>query len=318
MTDETTKAILQELLSERKKDRRASYFKIILIAVLGLTYLWGMAKTFGVLGMPEQPKDYAALVKITGPIAADKPASYADLSGSLQKAFQDQNAKGVVLLINSPGGTPVQSSLIFDLVMELKKKHNKKVIAVGEDMMTSGAYFIAASADKIYANPSTVTGSIGVISAGFGFSEALAKLGVQRRVATAGDSKNLLDAFSPEDIEGKAKQTELLEAIHKHFIASVQAGRGDRLARGAGHNLFDGTVWTGVRAQELGLVDEIGSITNAAQREFGVETFVSYMKAKPLMEELIGNLGLTAGKAMGATLSSAVTGDNHSPMLVPR
>lgn len=296
-----TKELLDELFRERKKDRRASLIKTSIIAVGAALYL---GATFAVVGLqlkedvPTEP--FAAVVPITGTIGPGNAASYTQLAPVLEKAFSHPLSKGVVLSINSPGGTPVQSSLIHDLILELKAKHKKPVIAVGEDTMASGAYFIAVAADKVVANRSTVTGSIGVISSSFGFNELLGKVGVERRVATAGESKSMLDPFLPASDADKLKQQELLEGIHQHFKDVVITGRGNRLKQDT-PGLFEGTVWTGEKAVELGLVDELGSVHSSAAKHLGVEKTVTMQRKKPLLDSVMDSVGVK----MSAMLAEA-------------
>lgn len=285
--------LVDELLRERRRDRRASVVKSAFFLLAALAYVWWMTVFFGIGGQSPLSKEFAAVVKINGMIGPGKEASYEALAPVLKQAFEHPHSVGVVLRINSPGGTPVQASLIHDLILDLKAKHNKKVLAVGEDMMTSGAYLIAAAADTLIVNKSTVSGSIGVISAGFGFSELLDKLGVERRVNTAGKSKNLLDPFSPVSADGLAKQKELLEGIHTHFKDIVLAQRGDKLKLDT-PELFEGSVWLGERAVQIGLVDELGSLDNAVLTHLGVTETRTLSRRKPIMESLIENAGVKA------------------------
>lgn len=296
-----TKDLLDELFKERKKDRRASLIKTSIIATGAALYL---GATFAVVGLqlkddaPTEP--FAAVVPITGTIGPGNAASYTQLAPILEKAFSHPLSKGVVLSINSPGGTPVQSSLIHDLILELKAKHNKPVIAVGEDTMASGAYFIAVAADKVIANRSTVTGSIGVISSSFGFNQLLDKVGVERRVATAGESKSMLDPFLPASDTDKVKQKELLEDIHQHFKDVVIAGRGERLKQDA-QGLFEGSVWTGEKAMAIGLVDELGSVQSSVSKHIGVEKTVTMQRKKPFLDSMLDSVGVK----MSAMLAEA-------------
>lgn len=296
MSDDITRLVMDQLQTERKRDRRATYFKFSVIGLLGLAYvgaaLVGMSRADDT---PSQP--YAALVRVSGEIMPGKEASAQAVNPLLERAFADKNAKGVVLLINSPGGTPVQSALIHDRIQELKKKHDKKVVAVGEDMMTSGAYMIAVAADEIVANRSTITGSIGVVSRGFGFTGLMDKLGVERRVMTAGEAKNLLDPFGPQTDQDKAKQAQLLEAIHNHFKDTVKAGRGDRLKDDT-PGLFSGTVWTGDTAVNAGLVDKLGDAKSAAKDMFGADKLYEYATPKSLVENLMGGLGVKVAQEL--------------------
>lgn len=299
-------ALVAELLRERKKDRKASILKVAFFAVATLCYVLWMTYAMGGFSNFGPSKPFAAVVKITGAIGPDKEASYAAMAPLLKQAFEHPLSKGVVLNINSPGGTPVQSALIHDLVLELKEKHKKPVIAVGEDMMTSGAYLIAVSADTLVVNRSTVTGSIGVISAGFGFPDLLAKLGVERRVATAGKSKNLLDPFSPAKEEDAQTQQQLLTSIHEHFKDVVNAGRQGKLATNT-PGLFEGSVWTGKEAVALGLVDELGSVDQAVKKHLGVEDTIVLARKKPVIESIMDMAGVKVSAAISAASAPPVS-----------
>lgn len=293
---------------ETARQRRYSYIKMALItgAVVAYASLSAMALLGGFKSAPSVP--YASVVKVSGEIMPDKSASAKTLSPLLEQAFQDKNSRGVILLINSPGGAPVQSSLIHDQVLELKAKYKKPVYAVGEDLMASGAYMIAVSADKIVVNRSTITGSIGVISRAFGFTGLMEKLGVERRVATAGSSKNLLDPFSPATKADTEKQRELLEAIHAHFISTVIEGRRAKIDA-ADTNLFSGAVWTGDVAVEKGLADELGSLRTVL-KDLEAETFVEVTAPKNLLD--------TALSLVTAKVLEEASFKTEIPLLLPR
>ncbi len=296
MSEEITQQILAQLQHERKKERRATYFKYSVLGALGLVYV--SAAVVGALKMDTTPdKAYAAVVKVNGEIGPGKEASAEAVNPLLERAFADEKAKGVVLLINSPGGTPVQSSLINERILALKKQYNKRVVAVGEDMMTSGAYMIAVAADEIVVNRSTITGSIGVVSRGFGFTGLMDKLGVERRVMTAGEAKNLLDPFGPQTEQDKLKQGELLQTIHDHFKDTVKQGRGDRLKLDT-PGLFSGTVWTGDTAVTMGLADKLGDIKSAAKESLGAQELYVYSAPKSLVDSIIGGLGVKVAQEL--------------------
>jgi protease-4 len=304
--------LVAELLKERKRDRRAGVLKSAFFVAATLAYIWYWSSLInpGAQGDFDASKPYASVVKISGVIGPDSDASYESIAPLLKKAFEDPISKGVVLDINSPGGTPVQASLIHDYILDLKARTHKPVIAVGEDMMTSGAYMIAVAADQLTVNRSTVTGSVGVISSGFGFTGIMDKLGIERRVATAGKSKNLLDPFSPQTDDGRAKQREILTAIHGHFIDMVKAGRGARLKLDT-PGLFEGTVWTGEDAVKLGVVDELGDIRHAAQKYIGAEQTVTVASRKPMLQSLLSKVGV---KVLSSAIDSAVQTPAETPM----
>lgn len=287
------KKMFDELLADRKMQRRMTYAKYGVIAALGLSYLGVVVMGFAKSGTePVVPGGYAAMIRIEGEIGPGKEASAEKVNPLLEKAFADKNVRGVILRVNSPGGTPVQSALINERILQLKKQHpEKKVVAVGEDMMTSGAYFVSAAADQIVVNRSTIAGSIGVITRGFGFQGLMDKLGVERRVATAGTAKNMMDPFGPQTEGDKEKQSELLGAIHTHFIDAVKQGRGQRLHADT-PGLFSGTVWTGEQAVKLGLADQLGDVDYAAKTIIGTKSIHEFAPNRGLLDSLISGVGV--------------------------
>ncbi|MHB8697774.1 MAG: S49 family peptidase [Sulfuricaulis sp.] len=237
--------------------------------------------------------DYAAMVRIEGVIDATGKASAEKINPSLVKAFKDKKAKGVVLLINSPGGSPVQSALINDRIHELRAQYpKKKVVVVAEDMLTSGSYYIATAVDKIYVNRSTTTGSVGVIAAQFGFPKILDRIGVERRVITAGIDKDRFDQFLPLKKEDSVKIAALLKQIHENFIDAVMETRKNKIKLPP-DKLFTGDFWTGEEAVKLGLVDAIGDLPTVLKNEFGVEDTKDYTQAPGIFDRLGGMLTLS-------------------------
>lgn len=264
--------LVDELLGERRRDRR---WRIVRFVILFLTFV-GLVGFLAIAGKPTEEMAvrpagrYAALVRMEGTIAPSEGISAARFNPVLAEAFADRGAEGVVVVINSPGGTPVQASLIHDRLAGLRKQHpDRRLIVVGEDMLTSGAYFIAVAAESIYVNPSSLTGSIGVVARNFGFVDAMQKLGIERRTQTAGDRKDQLDPFAPETAKDREKLASVLDGMHRHFIAVVKEGRGTKL-KGSDAELFSGDFWLGTRAVELGLVDGLGSLADVLEREFNV------------------------------------------------
>ena len=215
----------------------------------------------------------------------------------LRDAFEDTNTRGVILRINSPGGSPVQSGYVYDEIMRLKGLYpNVKVYAVISDIGASGAYYIAAAADEIYADKASLVGSIGVISSSFGFVDALDKLGVERRVFTSGENKAFLDPFSPLKKTDKAFWQNVLSVTHKQFIAQVKKGRGDRLKSTS--KVFSGLIWTGEQALEMGLVDGLGSTGFVAREVIGEENIVDFTLKRSPFEEFADRLGIAAASTL--------------------
>ena len=229
-------------------------------------------------------KSVVPVVRLTGVITQSSRLGQRGLSleavePQLKKAFSIKRAKAVALIINSPGGSPVQSSLIGQRVRDLATRADVPVLAFCEDVAASGGYWLAASADEIIANPASVIGSVGVVSAGFGFDKAIAKLGVERRVYTAGEAKMMLDPFQPARDEEVARLKALQADIHQQFISHIEARRGTRL-NGAHEDLFSGAFWTGQRAVELGLVDSLGECRQTILQRFGDDTEVIFIEPK--------------------------------------
>ena len=279
-------SLFQSLLEDRRADRRWRNIRAGAWIVILLLYSFFL---FVSCSGPSQSTNepYASAVQLNGLIAPGTSFSAKTVIPELQKAFADSKAKGVVLLINSPGGSPVQASIIHDKILELKKQYKKKVIVVGEDALASGAYLVATAADKIYVNPDTLTGSIGVIMNGFGFVDTMKKVGVTRRVFTAGDNKDRLDPFSELNPTDVSKIKGVLDQVHQHFIQDVILGRGDRL-KGDRKELFSGDFWTGDQAVALGVADGTKNLWTALQDEFGVQYYKDYTDKPSLVKQIIG------------------------------
>lgn len=295
------KMMWSDMIKDRRNARTHAYVRYVLLAVVALVFgglIYGGASLVATV----PPQNYVAVVRVTGPIAADKSASAGALRPALERAFKDTSAKGVVLLINSPGGTPVQASLIHDYVLELKKAYNKPVVAVGEDLLTSGAYLVAVAADSIVVNRSTITGSIGVVSRGFGAVGLLEKLGVERRVLTAGDSKSRMDTFAPLTDADKTAQLGLLAAIHGHFKDDVQEGRGPRLDMDT-PDLFSGMVWTGDVAVKQGLADKLGSLETVVL-DMGAKESRDYTPSGSWAESVLSAVGVTLMQELSPRVSA--------------
>jgi protease-4 len=284
--NDTGSHLAAELLKEKRADRRwrnirfAAWF--ILFTVITLKLL-----NFGsILSVAEHEK-YAALIRLEGMIAPDHEFSAENVLPVLQQAFKDKHASGVIIDINSPGGTPVQAAIIHDAILYYKKKYKKTVIIVGEDMLTSGAYYIAVAGDKIYVNPNTLTGSVGVIMKGFGFVDLIEKLGIERRVYISGNDKDRLDPFLPQTEGDTTKIRSVMSEVQGNFIQEVQNGRKGKL-RAAPEELFTGDFWSGQTALKLGLVDNLGNLMDALMTEFNTTEFHEYGGTSSLLKMVSG------------------------------
>ena len=249
---------------------------------------------------------HTALVEVRGIIADNSDASADRVITGLRAAFEDENTAGVIMRINSPGGSPVQASYINDEVRRLREEHPEiPLYAVITDIGASGGYFVATSADKIYANRSSIVGSIGVLMNGFGFVDTMDKLGVERRLLTAGEHKGFLDPFSPTKSEEIAHVQQMLDEIHRHFIDAVKLGRGDRLADDA--ELFSGLVWSGEECVTLGLVDALGSSSYVAREVIGAEEIVDFTPGRSYLEQIAERIGAAMAHSLAGALGLHAT-----------
>jgi protease-4 len=239
---------------------------------------------------------HTAVVEIKGEIANGADASAEFVVAAMKTAFEDAGAKGVVLLINSPGGSPVQAGIISDEIKRLKAKHGKPVYAVVEETCASAAYYIAAATDKIYVDKASIVGSIGVLMDGFGFTGTMEKLGVERRLLTSGENKGFLDPFSPMSEPQRAHAQQMLDQIHDQFIGVVKAGRGDRLKLDT-PGLFSGLFWSGQRSVELGLADQLGNVDFVARDVIKAEEVIDYTRRDNVAEKLAKKFGAAMGDA---------------------
>lgn len=277
-----------EFLKEKRADRRWRNIRFALVFLL-IAFVAYKLFTPGTSSLTASGKKYAALIRLDGMIAPGRDVSAENMLPLLRKAFADKNASGVVIDINSPGGTPVQAAIIHDAIIYYKKKYKKKVIVVGEDMLTSGAYYIAVAADKIYVNPNTLTGSIGVIVKGFGFVDLMKKLGVERRVYVSGNDKDRLDPFLPQTEGDMKKIRDVMGEVQANFAMAVTQGRKGKL-HGTPEELFTGDFWSGQTAQKLGLVDHLGNLMDATQTEFQTTEFREYGGTPAFIKMLSGQL----------------------------
>ncbi|HUL95786.1 MAG TPA: S49 family peptidase [Usitatibacter sp.] len=247
---------------------------------------------------------HTALVELEGVIAPDGRASADKIIKGLDRAFRDSNTQGVVLRINSPGGSPVQAGYINDEMKRLRAKYpGTPLYVVVEDLCASGGYYVAAGADRIYVDKASLVGSIGVIISSFGFTGAMDKLGIERRAYTAGENKDLLDPFAPENPAQKAHVQKMLDEIHQQFIKVVREGRGKRLKETP--EMFSGLIWTGERSVELGLADGFGSLDSVARDVIKAEKVVDFTPKENVFEQLSGRLGASFGAAFAESAARA-------------
>ena len=238
---------------------------------------------------------HTAVVEIKGEIASGAGASADAINASLRAAFEDSGALAVVLLINSPGGSPVQAGIINDEIRRLKAKHQKPVYAVVEESCASAAYYIAVAADKIFVDKASIVGSIGVLMDGFGFTGLMDKLGIERRLMTAGENKGFLDPFSPQTDKQRVFAQSMLDQIHQQFITVVRAGRGERLKETP--ETFSGLFWSGEQAVALGLADQLANLDYVAREIVKAEDIVDYTRHENVAERLVKRFGASIGEA---------------------
>jgi protease-4 len=273
---------------ERWSRRWTNVLKIVVIAYI-LVSLVMFAGMIGEHDAEPNGGEHIAVIKIEGQIMAGAPTSAETINPLLKQAFENPNAKAILLDANSPGGSPVQSAMINDEIKRLKALHNKPVYAVAEDMCASGCYYIIAAADEIYANKGSLIGSIGVRFDSFGFTDLMEKIGVENRSMTAGEHKSFINPFGEEDEQAKKFfQERILDRTHQQFIEAVREGRGDRLQENK--DLFSGLVWLGDEAVELGLIDGLGDKGFVARDLVGINRLRAYEHEKTIMEELMGDL----------------------------
>ena len=244
---------------------------------------------------------HTAVVEIKGEIAAGADASAEFVNAALRAAFEDEGAKAVVLLINSPGGSPVQAGMMNDEILRLKAKHKKPVYAVVEETCASAAYYIAVSADQIFVDKASIVGSIGVLMDGFGFTGLMDKLGVERRLLTAGENKGFMDPFSAQSEKQRAFAQTMLDQIHQQFIGVVKAGRGKRLKETP--ETFSGLFWSGQQALELGLADHLGSLDYVAREVVKAEDIIDYTRRDNVAERLFKRFGVAVGEGAAHALT---------------
>lgn len=295
------KAIAMEGLKEQKRNRRwGIFFKLAVLLYVFVFLLVMLGKAADTKGMTTA-KEITAVVDVKGVIMDDSPASADLIIPSLQDAFEDERTKGVVIRINSPGGSPVQAGYINDEIQRLKTKYKDiPVYAVASDVCASGGYYIAVAADEIYVDKASIIGSIGVRMDTFGFVDAMEKLGVERRLLTAGEHKAVMDPFSPMSYEEKAHLEAMLASTHRQFIDVVKAGRGDRLQDDP--KIFSGLFWNGEEGIRLGLADGQGNTAYIAREVIGAEDVVNFTAKEDLFQRLTERVSTSIAEAISQTV----------------
>jgi protease-4 len=301
------KLVFATLKEQRARRRWSIFFKFVTLALV-VWAIW-LASDLGGSEVEFEGK-HTALVVIDGTIESGAGGGSAEtVIPALNSAFSDNNSVGVILRINSPGGSPVQAGMINDEITRLRKAYPKKPLhVVVDEMCASGGYYIAVAADKIFVNKASIVGSIGVLMDGFGFTGLMDKVGVERRLQTAGVNKGFMDPFSPQTEKQKAYAQEMLNEIHQQFIDVVRKGRGKRLKETP--DTFSGLFWTGTKAVEMGLADGFGTVESIAREEFKVEDVIDYTQHEGLSERVLKKFGA----AMGAGAMKSVLG-NAKPVL---
>lgn len=309
------KAVLASVEEQRRTRRWGIFFKFLTFAyILFLLVVMGRGCSTANVDASTTTGNHLAVVDIIGTIAADdKSVNSEDTIKSLKKAFENKQSKAVILNINSPGGSPVQSDEIWQEIQILKKAHtDKKLYAVIGDTGASGAYYIASAADQIIVNPSSLVGSIGVIMPNYGVNGLMQKLGVEDRTMTSGSNKALLSMTQPVDPAQKAHVQGVLDNVHGHFIEAVKKGRGEKL-KSNDPAIFSGLFWTGEQAVTLGIADRIGSV-NALKRELKIDKTVNYTIEHNPLDSILGRMGATVGQGIASSITQQIQSEQTTKL----
>jgi protease IV len=294
------KLVLATVVEQRRARRWRIFFRFVALGVALLFIAAGLGWLPGADGTTAAGR-HTAVVEIDGVLDSGGEVDADAVITALRSAFKDTATAGVIVRINSPGGSPVQAGLISDEMKRLKSQHpDTPLYAVVEEICASGGYYVAAAADRIYVDKASLVGSIGVLMDGFGFTEAIGKLGIERRLLTAGENKGFLDPFSPLSEAQRDHARKMLAVIHQQFIDTVRKGRGDRLKDSP--DLFSGLVWTGATSIELGLADEIGSLRSVARDVIKAEELIDYTRRPNVAERLAKRVGMAAGQVLAREL----------------
>jgi protease IV len=300
---EWEREILEKLAFANLKEQRAGRRWNIFLRLLTLSLIvYGVWIVLNLTGRDaEVAGRHTALIEIDGTIESGARASAEAVIPALNRAFDDANSVGVVLRINSPGGSPVQAGMINDEIMRLRTKYPRKPLhVVVDEVCASGAYYVAAAADKIFVNKASIVGSIGVMIESFGFTGAMERVGIERRLMTAGENKGFMDPFSPQSEQHRQFAQIMLNEIHQQFIDVVRQGRGDRLKETP--DTFSGLFWSGAKAIEMGLVDGFGSLDSVARQELKAEEIVDYTQHEGFGDRLLKKFGMAVGSSAATVL----------------
>ena len=290
------KVALEGIVEQRRRRRWGIFFKLLTFVYVGVM-LWFFIDWGDSAERLGDGKKHSALVQLNGVIQAKGDASAERVISGLQSAFEDKGAQGVILRINSPGGSPVQSGIIHDEIRRLRALHpSVPLYVVVEDICASGGYYVASAADRIFVDKASIIGSIGVLMDGFGFTGTMEKLGVERRLLTAGENKGFLDPFSPQDAQQKAHAKVMLDDIHQQFIDVVRKGRGKRLKETP--EMFSGLMWTGAKSIEMGLADGYGTVDSVAREIIKAEDVRDYTVKQNLAEKFARQFGANMSESM--------------------
>jgi len=294
------KLALAAVTEQRRARRWSVFFKGLMFLYLIVVGAIAFYPKFE--GSVGDGKEHTAVIDVIGVIAEGEVANASSIIESLRNAIKDKQTKGIVLNINSPGGSPVQSGYIYEEIRRLKVNNpDIPIYAVVGDICASGGYYIAAAADEIYVHKSSMIGSIGVVMNGFGFINVMEKLGVDRRLLIAGKHKALMDPFSPVNEEETEHMQTLLNNVHQQFIVAVKAGRGDRLLED--EDVFSGLIWTGEQGVKLGLADAFGNVDSVARDIIGVKNKMNFTQQERLLDKLVGRFGVSFGRAIANVMT---------------
>ncbi len=287
------RSLMSQMLAEQRSARRWKMFFRLMWLLLAGVVVWSLVSYNAPVVSPSLP--HTAMVAIKGEIGDGTDASAENIMAAMRSALEDEGSRALVLVINSPGGSPVQAGLMYDEIRRLRKLHGKPIYAVVEESCASAAYYLASAADKIFVDKASIVGSIGVLMDGFGFTGLMDKLGVERRLMTAGENKGFMDPFSPQTAKQRTHAQAMLDQIHEQFITAVRQGRGDRLKETP--DMFSGLFWTGEQAVEMGLADGLSSLDGVAREVVQAADVIDYTRYENMAERLAKRFGAAMGEA---------------------